>query len=290
MRVPFIMGPRRRGARVGSWQGRKECPYQQIRARLRTPPGAVQRGPAAQCFIVEGALKSRHDNRDTLRAFGPAPAAPGCGGDAVRPGPVGDARFDAARPGSEAAAGRTDRLEVSEHVVSLDDVRGHSSAVLEGAGRPGDRDIVRGQGRSRRRRRGSRDGHGFRACGAATAPRRLPACEGGTRSHGQNRTEDGQRSPQCRTAVPKNVSAKVAPSQAAGAPARRLALTTSVRVDRGPTASEPRNRSILTFRSGQGRPDAAIFAPTEVTRILRDHGFRIRRTSGNRLPGSRPST
>src|SRR6266478_1432231 len=50
------MGPRRRGAMVGSWQGRRECPYQLIRARLRTPPGAVQRGPAAQCFIVKGAL------------------------------------------------------------------------------------------------------------------------------------------------------------------------------------------------------------------------------------------
>ena len=50
------MEARCRGAMVGSWQGRRECPYQQIRARLRTPPGADQRGPAAQRFIVEGAL------------------------------------------------------------------------------------------------------------------------------------------------------------------------------------------------------------------------------------------
>ena len=57
LRAPFMMGPRRRGAMVGSWQGRRECPYQQIRARLRTPPGAVQRGPADQCFIVKGALR-----------------------------------------------------------------------------------------------------------------------------------------------------------------------------------------------------------------------------------------
>src|SRR6266487_5960553 len=49
-----MMGPRRRGAMVGSWQGRRECPYRQIRARLRTPPGADQRGPTAQCFIVKG--------------------------------------------------------------------------------------------------------------------------------------------------------------------------------------------------------------------------------------------
>src|SRR5438552_2372101 len=58
VRAPFIMGPRRRGAMVGSWQGRRECPYQEIRARPRTPPGAVQRGPAAQRFIVKGALRA----------------------------------------------------------------------------------------------------------------------------------------------------------------------------------------------------------------------------------------
>jgi hypothetical protein len=53
---------------VGSWQGRRECPYQQIRARLRTPPGAVQRGPAAQCFIVKGAL-NRHKPGTVRSAF-----------------------------------------------------------------------------------------------------------------------------------------------------------------------------------------------------------------------------
>src|SRR5439155_11102374 len=56
LRVPFMMGPRRWGAMVGSWQGRRERAYQQIRARLRTPPGADQRGPGAQRFIVKGAL------------------------------------------------------------------------------------------------------------------------------------------------------------------------------------------------------------------------------------------
>src|SRR2546430_5131144 len=62
LRAPFIMGPRRRGAMVGSWQGRRECPYQEIRARPRTRPGAVQRGPAAQRFIVKGALGQLDDH------------------------------------------------------------------------------------------------------------------------------------------------------------------------------------------------------------------------------------
>src|SRR6059058_2020831 len=35
-----MMGPRRRGAMVGSWQGRRECPYRLIRARLRYQGGA----------------------------------------------------------------------------------------------------------------------------------------------------------------------------------------------------------------------------------------------------------
>src|SRR5436309_6896212 len=34
------MGPSRRGAIVGSWQGRRECPYRLIRARLRYQGGA----------------------------------------------------------------------------------------------------------------------------------------------------------------------------------------------------------------------------------------------------------
>src|SRR5437868_14009033 len=34
------MGPRRRGAMVGSWQGRRECPSRLLRARLRYQGGA----------------------------------------------------------------------------------------------------------------------------------------------------------------------------------------------------------------------------------------------------------
>jgi 3D (Asp-Asp-Asp) domain-containing protein len=56
LRAPFMMEPRRRGAMVGSARDAGSGPYQEIRARLRTPPGADQRGPAAQVFIVKGAL------------------------------------------------------------------------------------------------------------------------------------------------------------------------------------------------------------------------------------------
>jgi hypothetical protein len=75
-----------------------------------------------------------------------------------------------------------------------------------------------------------------------------------------------------------------------GAPARRPALSTSLRVDRGRTASEPRNLLTVRFLSWQGRPEGPILAPTEVTRMVRDHGLRIVRTNGDRFPGISPST
>jgi hypothetical protein len=57
IRAPSMMGLRRKGC-DGRCEARTQGAFVSvaIRARLRTPPRAVQRGPAAQRFIVEGAL------------------------------------------------------------------------------------------------------------------------------------------------------------------------------------------------------------------------------------------
>src|SRR5438067_10173751 len=60
-RVAAAWSPFHNGASSPGCDGRflartQGVPVLVIRARLRTPPGAVQRGPAAQCFIVKGAL------------------------------------------------------------------------------------------------------------------------------------------------------------------------------------------------------------------------------------------
>src|SRR5207253_9364327 len=73
--VTFVVGAGGRGARVGCWQGRRECPYQWIRGRLNLRKEGLPRRETPRVLY-----ETKGGPCNVVRRIGPQPQAPGLAG------------------------------------------------------------------------------------------------------------------------------------------------------------------------------------------------------------------